>query len=128
MIQPNATWETPEEEQEEEDEDLEEERKITEEKEDEEDEDDEDYERGIAPLGERVPVVNAMAAWPPSHSVSRDRNYFADVFLRRATAPSRAQTRQHHGVGFRLRHGGDHDGAVRQAIRMLRRSHRRHWD
>ena len=44
MIQPNATWETPEEEQEEEDEDLEEERKITEEKEDEEDEDDEDDE------------------------------------------------------------------------------------
>ena len=29
------------------------------------------------------------------------------------------QTRQHHGVGFRLWHGGDHDGAIHQAIRML---------
>ncbi|WP_218146818.1 hypothetical protein [Nitrosospira sp. Nsp14] len=44
MIQPNVTWETPEEEQEEEDEDLEEERKITEEKEEKEEEEDEDDE------------------------------------------------------------------------------------
>ena len=39
MIQPDAAWETPEEEEEK---DLEEERKITEEKEDDEDEDDEE--------------------------------------------------------------------------------------
>jgi hypothetical protein len=47
MIQPNAAWETPEEEQEEEDEDLEEERKITEEKEDEEDEEDDEDDEEI---------------------------------------------------------------------------------
>src|SRR4051812_49001984 len=30
-----------------------------------------------------------------------------------------AKTRQHHGVGLGFRYSGDHDGAIREAIRVL---------